>query len=104
MALGDVGAPVQVAGDATARFTTATDMTGDTGCNAYAARYRASGAELRLDGLEWAERGCPSQTLFQQEQRMQEALATVVGFEIAGKRLTLYSERSQVLIFERVGE
>ena len=34
-------------------------------------------AELRLDELARTEAGCPSQALFQQEQRMQDLLATV---------------------------
>ena len=42
VALGDADAPAEVVGgDPTARFTTATDMTGWTGCNAYGASYRA---------------------------------------------------------------
>ena len=87
-------------GDPTARFTTDTDMTGWTGCNSYAARYSIQGEELRLDDLMWQERGCPSDALFQQEQRMQDSLATVGRFEISGERLTIHSEGGQVLVFE----
>ena len=105
VALGDAGAPAAVVGgDATAEFTTATDMTGWTGCNSYDARYRVRGAELRLDDLRWAEAGCPSHALFRQEQRMQDSLATVERFELSGERLMLHSEGGQVLVFERVGE
>lgn len=91
-------------GDPTAEFTTAADMTGWTGCNAYGARYRVRGSELRLDDLSWTEAGCPSNALFQQERRMHDSLATVERFEVSGERLTLQSEGGQVLVFERVGE
>ena len=105
VALGNADAPtLVVGGDPTASFTTATDMTGWTGCNSYGARYTAREPELRLDDLSWTEAGCPSQALFQQEQRMQDSLATVERFEVSEDRLTLYSEGGQVLVFERVGE
>ena len=104
VALGDAGAPAAVVGgDATAEFTAA-EMTGWTGCNSYGARYRVRGSELRLDDLRWTEAGCPSEALFRQEQRMQDSLATVERFEVAGERLTLHSEGAQVLVFERAGE
>ena len=104
VALGDAGAPAEVVGgDATAEFTTATDMTGWTGCNSYGASYSVRGSDLRLDDLIWTEAGCPSQALFRQEQRMQDSLATVERFEVSGERLTLHSEGGQVLVFERVG-
>ena len=105
VALGDANAPVEVVRDSpTAKFTTATDMTGWTGCNSYGARYRARDSELRLDDLTWTEAGCPSQALFRQEQRMQESLATVGRFEVSDERLTLHSEGGQALVFERVGK
>ena len=105
VALGEAGAPARVVGgEPTAEFTTATDMTGWTGCNAYDARYRVRASELRLDDLGWTEAGCPSQALFRQEQRMQDSLATVERFEVSGERLTLHSEGGQVLVFERAGE
>ena len=105
VALGDASAPAGVVGgDATAEFTTTTDMTGWTGCNSYGASYSVEGSDLRLDNLMWTEAGCPSQALFQQEQRMQDSLATVERFEVSGERLTLHSEGGQVLVFERVGE
>ena len=105
VALGNAGAPAEVVGgDATAQFTTATDMTGWTGCNSYDARYSARDAELRLDDLRWTEAGCPSQALFQQEKRMQDSLATVERFEVSGGRLTLHSEGGRVLVFEQVGK
>jgi heat shock protein HslJ len=105
VALGDAGAPVRVVeGGATAEFTTATDMTGWTGCNSYGARYSVRGSELRLHDLTWTETGCPSQALFRQEQRMQGSLATVERFEVSGERLALHSEGGQVLVFERVGK
>ena len=103
VALGNADAPTGVVGDPTAKFTTAADMTGWTGCNSYAARYSARESELRLDDLTWTEAGCPSQALFRQEQRMQDSLATVGRFEVSGERLTLHSEGGQVLVFERVG-
>ena len=105
VALGEAGAPAAVVGgEPTAGFTSATEMTGWTGCNSYGARYRVRGPELRLDDLRWTEAGCPSQALFRQEQRMQDALATVERFEVSGERLTLHSEGGQVLVFERIGE
>ena len=105
VALGSADAPVlAVAGEPTAKFTTATDMTGWTGCNSYGARYSAREPELRLDELMWTEAGCPSQALFQQEQRMQDLLATVERFEVAGERLTLHSTGGQALVFQRVGK
>ena len=101
--LGDADAPTEVVGgDPTARFTTATDMTGWTGCNAYGAGYSVSGSELRLDELMWTEAGCPSDALLRQEQRIQDSLATVERFEVSGERLTLHSEGGQALVFERV--
>ena len=104
VALGDAGAPAAVVGgDPTAEFTTTTDLTGWTGCNAYGASYSVRGSDLRLDELTWTEAGCPSQALFQQEQRMQDSLATIERFEVSGERLTLHSEGGQVLVFERVG-
>ena len=104
VALGDAAAPAEVAeGDATAEFTAAGDMTGVTACNSYSARYRARDSELRLEDLSWTEAGCPTQALFQQEQRMQDSLATVERFEVSGERLTLHSEGGQALVFERVG-
>lgn len=104
VALGNAGAPAElVGGDATAQFTTATDMTGWTGCNSYGARYSLGESELRLDELAWTEAGCPSQALFRQEQRMQDLLATVERFEVSGQQLTLHSEGGQALVFERAG-
>ena len=105
VALGNADPPTEVvAGNPTAEFTTATDMTGWTGCNSYAARYSARESELRLDDLTWTEAGCPSQALFRQEQRMQDLLATVEWFEIPGQQLTLHSEGGQALVFEKVGK
>ncbi len=104
VAMGNADAPAKVVGNPTAKFTTAADMTGWTGCNSYAARYSVRGTELRLDDLTWTEAGCPSQALFRQEQRMQDSLATVERFEATGEQLTLHSEGGQVLVFERVGE
>ena len=54
--------------------------------------------------LRWTEAGCPSQALFQQEQRTQDSLATVERFEVSGERLTLHGEGGRVLVFERVGK
>ena len=102
VALGNADAPAEaVAGNPTAEFTTATDMTGWTGCNSYGARYTARESQLRLDDLRWTEAGCPSQALFRQEQRMQDLLATVERFEVSGEQLTLHSEGGQVLVFQR---
>ena len=104
VALGDADAPAGVVGrNPTAKFTTATDMTGWMGCNSYGARYSVRDSELRLDDLTWTEAGCPSQALFRQEQRMQDSLATVERFEVSGEQLTLHSEGGQALVFERVG-
>ena len=103
VALGDAGAPADVAGgDPTARFTTESDMTGWTGCNSYGARYSIQGEELRFDDLRWTERGCPSDALLQQEQRIQDSLAGVERFEFSGERLTLHSQGGQALVFEWV--
>ena len=55
-----------------------------------------------LTELEWTEAGCPSEALFQQEQRLQALLVTVERFELSEQRLTLYGEGGQVLIFERM--
>ena len=105
VALGNADAPTEVAaGDASAEFTTTTDMTGWTGCNAYGATYSVRDSGLRLDNLTWTEAGCPSRALFQQEQQMQDSLATVERFEVSGEQLTLHSEGGQVLVFERVGK
>ena len=105
VALGNADAPAAVVGgDPTAKFTTTTDMTGWTGCNAYGASYSVSGSDLRLDHVTWTEAGCPTQALFDQEQRIQDALVTVERFEVSGEQLTLHSEGGQVLVFERVGE
>ena len=60
--------------------------------------------ELRLDELTWTEAGCPSQALFRQEQRMQDALATVERFEVSSERLTLHSEGRHASVFELVGK
>ena len=104
VALGNADAPAkEVVGNPTAKFTTATDMTGWTGCNSYGARYSAGESDLRLDDLTWTQAGCQSQELFQQEQRMQDSLATVEGYEVSGEQLTFHSEGGQVLVFERVG-
>ena len=102
--LGDADAPAAVVGgDPTAEFTDM-EMTGWTGCNAYEGRYSMRGSELRiLDDLRWQEAGCPSDALFQQEQRMLDSLATVERFEVSEERLTIHSEGGQVLVFERVG-
>lgn len=102
--LGNADAPTPVVGGGpTARFTTDRDMTGWTGCNSYGAGYSVRGSDLRLDDdLSWTEAGCPSDALFQQEQRMQDSLATVERFEISGERLTLYSSGGQVLVFEHL--
>ena len=104
VALGDADAPDEVVGKATAKFTTATDMTGWSGCNSYGARYSAGESDLRLDDLEWTEAGCPSQELFRLEQRMQDLLVTVERFEVSGEQLTLHGNGEQVLVFHRVGE
>ena len=103
VALGNADASdAVVAGNPTAEFTTAKDMTGWTGCNAFGAGYRVRGSELLLDKLTWTEAGCPSLGLFQQEQRIQSLLATVERFEVSGEQLTLHSEGGQALVFERV--
>ena len=103
VALGNADAPTEVVGgNPTAEFTTATDMTGWTGCNSYGARYTARESQLRLDDLRWTEAGCPSQALFRQEQRMQDLLATVERFEVSGDQLTLHSEGGQALVFQRL--
>ncbi len=105
IALGDADAPAEVVGgNPTAKFTTATDLTGWTGCNAYGAGYGARDSELRLDHLTWTEAGCPSMALFQQEQLIQESLLMVERFEVSDERLTLHSEGGQALVFERVGK
>ena len=104
VALGHADPPSVVVDDATAKFTTATDMTGWTGCNSYSARYRVRESELCFAGLTWTEAGCPSQALFRQEQRMQELLSTVERFDVLGEQLTLHSEGDQVLVFERHGK
>ncbi len=105
VALGNADAPTEVVeGNPTAEFTTGTDMTGWTGCNSYGARYSVGESQLRLDNLGWTEAGCPTQALFQQEQRMQDLLATVERFEVSGDQLTLHSEGGQVLVFQRVDE
>ena len=99
--LGKADSPAQVVGDdAGIEFTTTEDVTGWTGCNSYASRYRVRESELRLTELMWTEAGCPSRTLFQQEQRVQDSLAKVERFEISGGRLTLHSEGGQVLVFD----
>ena len=99
--MGQADSPAPVVGeDVVIKFTTATDMTGWTGCNSYAAGYSVQQSELRLDDLLWTEAGCPSDALFRQEQRMQDSLATVERFEVSGERLTLHSEGGQVLVFE----
>ena len=104
VALGNADAPdAVVGGNPTAEFTTASDMTGWTGCNAFGAGYRVRGSELLLDELTWTEAGCPSQALFHQEQRIQGLLATVERFEISGEQLTIHSEGGQALVFQRVG-
>ncbi len=104
VALGNADAPAGVVeGNPTARFTTATDMTGWTGCNSYAARYSVRESDLSLEDLTWTEAGCPSQGLFRQEQRMQDSLATVERFEVSGERLTLHSEGGKAVVFQRVG-
>ena len=103
VAMGHADAPAEVvAGNATAEFTAAGDMKGLTACNSYTARYKVQESSLRLDDLGWTEAGCPTRALFQQEQRMQDSLATVERFEVSGEQLTLYSEGGQVLVFERV--
>ena len=103
VALGNADAPSEeVVGDITAKFTTATDMTGWMGCNSYSARYSAGESELRLDDLTWTEAGCTSQALYQQEQRIQDSLATVGRYEVSGEQLKLHSDGGQVLVFQRV--
>ena len=102
VALGDVEAPVRVVeGQVTARFTTSTDVTGWTGCNAYAAMYRFQGGGLRLDNLTWTEAGCMSEALFWQEQEVQELLAGVERFGVSGELLRFHSEGGKVLIFRK---
>lgn len=101
VALGPAASPAAAIGDADLRFTTDA-ISGGTGCNGYGAAYRVQQSDLRLDNLRWTERGCPSDQLFQQEQRMQAVLATVQRFDLAGDRLTLHGDDGRVLIFERV--
>ncbi|MYD94464.1 MAG: META domain-containing protein [Chloroflexi bacterium] len=84
VALGPAASPAAAIGDATIEFTTTADVTGWTGCNAYGAAHQAGELKLRLDDLIWTEAGCPSEALFRQEQRMQDALATVERFEVGG--------------------
>ena len=102
--LGNADGPAPVVGDdVVIKFTTTEDVTGWTACNSYGAGYSLRGSELRLgNDLSWTEAGCPSDALFQQEQRMQDSLATVERFEISGERLTLHSSGGQVLVFERL--
>ena len=100
VAMGNARAPAATIDDVTAAFTE-TGLDGWTACNAYAARYSVRGSELRLENLRWTEAGCPTQELFEQEQRMQELLAAVTRFELSGDLLTIGSESGPVLVFER---
>lgn len=99
VAMGPADAPAAVIDQVTAEFTD-THLTGSTGCNAYQAAYNTRQSELHLDNLTWQEAGCPTRALFDQEQRIQKALATIEHFEIASDRLTLHSADDHVLILE----
>ena len=104
VALGDADGPAEaVEGNATTKFTNATDMTGWKGCNSYATRYIARESKLHLHDLTWTEVGCPSQALSKQEQRIQYSLAAVERFEVSEQQLTLHRKGEQVLLFEGVG-
>lgn len=105
VSLGDAAAPAGVVGgDPTAKFTTAEDITGWTGCNSYGARYSVRGPELRLEDLMWTAAGCPSRDLFRQEQVMLATLAAVERFEVSGRRVTFHGDAGQLLVLERVEE
>ena len=103
VALGKADAPDSVVGEVDVQFS-ATTLKGWTGCNQYDARYRVRGDALQLADLRATEAGCPTQRLFNQEQRVLTLWANVERFEVAGDRLTLQSEEGQVLVFERVEE
>ena len=92
------------AGGANIKFTTAADMSGWTGCNAYDGRYSVRGSELLIEDLYSTEAGCPSDALFRQEQLMQTVLSAVRRFEIEGDRLTLHGGGKQLLVFERTAQ
>ena len=103
VALGTADAPDSVVGEVDVQFS-ATTLKGWTGCNRYAARYRVRGHALQLADLTATEAGCPTQRLFDQEQRVKTLWVNVERFEVSGDRLTLQSAEGQVLVFERVEE
>ena len=103
VALGTADAPDSVVGEVDVQFS-ATTLKGWTGCNRYAARYRVRGHALQLADFEATEAGCPTQRLFDQEQRVKTLWVNVERFGVAGDRLTLHSAEGQVLVFERVEE
>ena len=103
VAFGEAAAPDSVVGEVDVQFS-ATTLKGWTGCNQYDARYRVRGDALQLADLRATEAGCPTQSLFNQEQRVLTLWANVERFEVSGDHLTLHSAGGQVLVFQRVGE
>ena len=102
------------------------ELTGDTGCNAYAGAwivasesesvpvamspgladvslvdYDGGGLAVRMVDFEITERGCPTPDLFEREAMYRDTLATARSAMLVGPRLIIESATGGVLVLDR---
>ena len=73
----------------TANFT-ASDVSGEGGCNAFSGSYRAQGTSITIGPLAATLRACADPTLDTQEQRYLAALQLAATFQVSGSQLQLF--------------
>ena len=103
------------------------ELTGDTGCNAYAGAwivasesesvpvamspgladvslvdYDGGGLAVRMVDFEITERGCPTPDLFEREAMYRDTLATARSAMLVGPRLIIEGATGGVLVLDRV--
>lgn len=109
----------------TYRTQTWTELTGDTGCNAYSgafeiayesvdvsmppgradvslADYDGGGMAVRMVDFEITERGCPTRVLSEREAMYRGTLATARSAMLVGPRLIIEGATGGVLVLDRV--
>ena len=87
-------------GDITVEFNDLGDITGWTGCNAYAGRYSTSGdGSFVVKNLQKTEAGCPNIELFAQEVEYVYILVNATQYNVRLFRLTITGSDGRELDF-----
>ena len=83
----------------TADFKDAGTVAGSSGCNTFSGPYEEDGARLRIGPLVTTEIACTEpEGVDEQERGYVAALASVVRFEQAGPKLTLFNAKGQMAV------